>query len=313
MCLTKEPTLTNQQINSLIVDHSRVVPRWAFYTLKAMREEITAIASGSATPIINKTSFGNIRLSVPPLATQRRIASILGAYDDLIEVNRRRIAVLEEMARGLFEEWFVRFRFPGHEAVPILDTPDGPLPQGWRRSTVKDLVQRVPVKTRYSQKTAYPEGLVPILDQGKSGIIGYHNEEPSVRADLDHPVIVFANHTCYQKVVHFSFSAIQNVLPFVPSKAAPQCVYWLHHATTGLVELNDYKGHWPEFLSKAVPVPPTELAEEFDRFAKPLHTASYNFQLQQEGLGTSRDLLLPRLISGQLSVAEATRELEEAA
>jgi type I restriction enzyme S subunit len=70
-------------------------------------------------------------VSVPPREIQHRVASILGAYDDLIEVNRRRVAVLEEMARGLFEEWFVRFRFPGHEEVPILDTPEGPLPEAW--------------------------------------------------------------------------------------------------------------------------------------------------------------------------------------
>lgn len=97
------------------------------------KEWVRSQAGGSAQPNANAQVLGAFEFGLPPLDTQRRIAGILGAYDDLIEVNRRRVAVLEEMARGLFEEWFVRFRFPGHETVPVIDTPYGPLPEGWAR------------------------------------------------------------------------------------------------------------------------------------------------------------------------------------
>src|SRR6266699_6581356 len=103
--------------------------------MRVMREQLKSRAAGAATPILNKSAFSAISIDVPPLPIQRRIASVLGAYDDLIEVNRRRIALLEEMTLGLFEEWFVRFRFPGHETVPIAETPDGLLPGGWTWGT----------------------------------------------------------------------------------------------------------------------------------------------------------------------------------
>lgn len=313
VCMTNRPSHTNQQVNSIIPDKGKFDPKFVFYSMRTLGPELRARAAGAATPILNKSAFAEVEISAPSLATQRRIASILGAYDDLIEVNRRRVAILEEMARGLFEEWFVRFRFPGHESVPMVATSEGLLPDGWQRMAVENLIQRVPVKKRYSQKTALSEGKVPILDQGKSGVIGYHNDAPSVVAGVENPVIVFANHTCYQKVVHFSFSAIQNVLPFVPSKPAPQCIYWLHHATSGLVHLNDYKGHWPELMSKRIPMPTHSIAERFDRFVRPLHLSIYRLQEQIEHLAAFRDLLLPRLISGQLSVEGAERELEAAA
>jgi type I restriction enzyme S subunit len=103
--------------------------------------DLNRYAGGAAQPLLTQTNLKGLSFVIPPLETQRRIASILGAYDDLIEVNRRRVAVLEEMARGLFEEWFVRFRFPGHENVEIVETPDGPLPDGWRAGTLGDLVE----------------------------------------------------------------------------------------------------------------------------------------------------------------------------
>ena len=77
-------------------------------------------------------SVESVRL--PPLPTQRKIAAILSAYDDLIEVNTRRIALLEEMARGLYREWFVRFRFPGHEGVRMVESAVGVVPEGWEVS-----------------------------------------------------------------------------------------------------------------------------------------------------------------------------------
>jgi type I restriction enzyme S subunit len=297
-------------------DPTKIVPKYLYYLLRSdrVRNEFLAIKSGAAQPFL---SLGTLRgHSVhyhSCLEVQKRIASILGAYDDLIEVNRRRVAVLEEMARGLFEEWFVRFRFPGHETVPILDTPDGSLPEGWRRLLIKDAVQRLSVGRRFSQKEARATGDIPILDQSKDGVIGYHSEAATVTAQLDNPVITFANHTCYQRVIHFPFSAIQNVLPFKPSVNVPNAIYWLHHATSGKVKLNDYKGHWPDYVSKDILVPNNAIAARFDKIVRPTYLAVCNCQNQNKLLAASRDLLLPRLISGELSVASAERELEEVA
>ena len=98
------------------------------YACNRLKQRSLALRCRIINPDHTSRSF-EIRL--PPLPTQRKIAAILSAYDDLIEVNTRRIALLEEMARGLYREWFVRFRFPGHEGVRMVESAVGLVPEGW--------------------------------------------------------------------------------------------------------------------------------------------------------------------------------------
>lgn len=131
VCMTNRPSFTNQQINSVVVNEDEHDPFFVYHLITTLRDELKSNAGGAATPIINKTAFSEIEVHVPPLATQRRIAGILSAYDELIENNQRRIRILEDMARSLYREWFVHFRYPGHESVPLVDSPLGQIPQGW--------------------------------------------------------------------------------------------------------------------------------------------------------------------------------------
>ena len=302
VCMTDRPSFTNQQINSVVVNKDEHDPFFVYHLMTTLRDELRSNAGGAATPIINKTAFSDIEVRVPPLPIQQRIAAMLSAYDELIENSQRRIKILESMARALYREWFVHFRFPGHENVPHVASPLGDIPQGWEVKAVEDIVKRIPVGKKYDQKTVNPIGAVPVFDQGKSGIIGFHDDEPGVVASESAPVIVFANHTCYQRLVHIPFSAIQNVLPFVPSPVLPRNIYWLHWATNGLVAFNDYKGHWPEFAAKTLAVPSAELSQRFGDFAAPLSRQILKLERQIQNLRRTRDLLLPRLLSGQVSL-----------
>jgi len=268
--------------------------------------KLSAYAGGAAQPLVTQTVLKQVEVNVPPLPAQRRIAGILSAYDELIENNQRRIRILEDMARSLYREWFVHFHYPGHESVPLVDSPLGQIPQGWEVSVVEDVLKRVPSGKKYDQKSASPIGTVPILDQGKSGIIGYHDDEPGVCATEDNPIIVFANHTCYQRLILFPFSAIQNVLPFVPNPSLKRDIYWLHWATNGLIVFNDYKGHWPEFIAKELVVPPPEISERFGCFASPITREILKLERAIENLRSTRDLLLPRLLSGQVQLDDVT-------
>jgi type I restriction enzyme, S subunit len=98
---------------------------------------------GAAQPNANAQILTSYELPLPPLPAQRRIASILSAYDDLIENNQRRIKILEEMARSLYREWFVNFRFLGNEKVPLVDSPLGRIPKGWEVKRIADLCESV--------------------------------------------------------------------------------------------------------------------------------------------------------------------------
>ncbi|MFH1931747.1 MAG: hypothetical protein ABIN18_09195 [Pseudomonadota bacterium] len=122
-------------------------------------------------------------------------------------------------------------------------------------------------------------------------------------ASEDSPIIVFANHTCYQKLVMFSFSAIQNILPFLPSNECPRDIYWLHYATKDLVTFNDYKGHWPEFMAKELIMPSSNACQYFRDFVEPITRLIFKMEKRNEILRNTRDLLLPRLISDELEVS----------
>jgi len=266
------------------------------------RSNVMNVRSGSAQPFISLENLRSFEVSyAEDMRVQQRIAEILSAYDDLIENSQKRIRILETMARALYREWFVQFRFPGHEKVPRVASPLGDIPQGWEVRRVEEIVKRISVGKKYDQKTVNATGTVPVFDQGKSGIIGYHDDEPGVVASEAEPVVVFANHTCYQRIVHFSFSSIQNVLPFISNPSLPRNIYWLHWATNGLVVFNDYKGHWPEFASKHLVVPPYEFCKQFGTFVAPLSLRILKLERIIENTRRTRDLLLPHLLSGQVN------------
>jgi len=276
--------------------------KFAYHFLKSMRLE--QYDCGASNPTLNRNHIHLIPVSVPLVPIQQKIAAILSAYDDLIENNLRRIKILEEMAQVLYREWFVKFHFPSHQKVKMVNSPLGKIPERWEVLNVENIVKRHPPGKLYEQKTIYAEGTVPVLDQGRSGIIGYHNDSPGVEANEENPVIIFANHTCYQRIIHFPFSAIQNVLPFYPNPDHYRNIYWLHYATKDLISFNDYKGHWPEYMKKKVVVPLAQIAENFGGHIKTNILLTLKLQQKRKNLTKARDLLLPKLISGELDVSE---------
>ena len=140
VCMTNRPSFTNQQINSIIVNEDEHDPFFIYHLVTTLRDELKSNAGGAATPIINKTAFSEIEVRVPRLLVQRRIARILSTYDDLIENSQRRIQILETMARSLYREWFVQFRFPGHDNVSRIPSPLGNIPEGWEVNPLETLI-----------------------------------------------------------------------------------------------------------------------------------------------------------------------------
>ena len=266
-------------------------------------EYLTLYAKGAAYPAVDTEIIKKAKIPFYPFETQRKIAAILSAYDDLIENNTRRIQILEEMTQRIYQEWFVNFRFPGHEKVKFIDSELGKIPEGWEVKKVGDVIQRLSSGKKYDNKSALPQGKVPILDQGRSGIIGYHNNVPDVIASEEKPIIVFANHTCYQRLIMFPFSAIQDVIPFIPSPNCSRNIYWLHWATKDLIKFNDYKGHFPEFTTKQLVVPYSKICEDFGNIVKPMVILKFHLEQENKLLRETRDLLLPKLISGELDVS----------
>ena len=140
IALNKQECLTNQQINS-IIPFEDYYYKYIYYYLINITPEIRKIGGGAATPIVNKKTFGDISIKVPPLQVQKRISDILSAYDNLIENNLKRINLLEQAAQNIYKEWFVNMRFPGYENTPI--NKETGLPEGWEVCTINDVCKKI--------------------------------------------------------------------------------------------------------------------------------------------------------------------------
>lgn len=145
--INKLPAITNQQINSIIIDNKKFSADFIYYLLIHNNNKIKSIVSGSAVPILNKKDFSNLVFEFPPLAEQKRIASILSALDDKIELNNKTNKILEEMAQTIFKEWFINFNFSNEDGKPykksggeMIDSELGKIPKGWKVITLKDII-----------------------------------------------------------------------------------------------------------------------------------------------------------------------------
>ncbi|MBN9478917.1 MAG: restriction endonuclease subunit S [Bordetella sp.] len=319
----------------LRVDPKQADPAFVFWMLQhhyECRDLLQYHTQHTGVARFQFTTFSNtFDFDLPPLDTQRRIASILGAYDDLIEVNRRRVAVLEEMARGLFEEWFVRFRFPGHESVPLVATPDGPLPQGWSRNIVEEVTSFINrgIAPKYSDdsetlvvnqkcirdgrlnlalarrqtKTPPAAKLVQVGDVlinstgvGTLGRVAQAEEVPQGLTVDSHVTIV--RPACQDDRDYLGLLLL----------SMQQTFEHLGAGSTGQTELSRQA-----VGAQVVPWAPKGLRTSFGAAVRPMRALVVKLIRQNERLAESRDLLLPRLLSGQLSVEAAERDLELAA
>lgn len=333
--ITQTRACFNQDLKA-VIPAQELDNQFLLYWLLASRPDILGIVdeAGHGTKRIQTDRLLALPLDLPPLETQRRIASILGAYDDLIEVNRRRIAVLEEMARGLFEEWFVRFRFPGHETVPILDTQNGPLPEGWISQTVGDTFELLGGGTPSKAEPNYwtdgtidwftPSDLTKsktlFMDRSGDRITPLGLAKSSAKLFPADSIMMTSRATIGEiSICTGPASTNQGFITCLPNDAVPRSYlyFWLlqnvplfiAHAT-GATFKEITKG---VFKRLPITVPRQPISAQFDEQVRPMHDMILVLERSNRSLAASRDLLLPRLISGQLSVAEATRELEEAA
>lgn len=302
MCLVERESFTNQQINSIVVDEKQYNPIYVFYLLRTITPRIQAISGGSGAgkAILNKTSFEDIEIEVHSRPIQDKIAAILSAYDDLIENNTRRIKILEEMAQMIYREWFVHFRFPGHEKVKMVDSPLGKIPEGWELKKTKDILKRLKAGTVYTETNVYETGCVPVIDQSRDSFLGFHDNEPDHLASSENPIIIFGDHTCKMQVMVEPFSVGPNVVPFVAENEVP--ILYLYFLVRNLVETKEYKRHWTELVIKKVVVAVNEHSRRFTSYIKPTFEQTNSLMRKNQILRRTRDLLLPKLISGEVEV-----------
>jgi type I restriction enzyme S subunit len=262
------------------------------------KKTIELFCSGSAQPQLPIKDFIKIKYDLPSLKIQKKIVSIIGSYDNLIENNNRRIRLLEQMAENLYKEWFVRFRFPGHEKAEF----ENGLPKSWKVEKVKSIVKRLPFNRTYKEYELEKEGAVIVIDQSTDDYLGYHNNEPSHYANYDDPLLLFGDHSCKFQLMTRNFSLGENVIPFTTNNKSLINEYWLFYASHKLIQTEEYKRHWGRFVSIKVLVPDINIQLRFENIVKTFEKEKNQLITKNSILSRQRDLLLPRLMSGKLEV-----------
>jgi len=319
-----------------LLSEDRVVSRYmsyAFLTEGHKAWMIQQCSHGATMASLNQNIVKRIPLRLPPLPTQRRIAAILSAYDDLIENNARRIAILEEMARRLYEVWFVRYRFPGHEGIEL----DENLPVGWHR---------VPIKETYAGFYDGPHATPPPSDEGPV-FLGIGNITETGRLDLSRVRHISEEDfprwtrrvTPQAGDIVFTYEATLNRYALIPEgfrgclgrrlaliRPDPARNYnrflyllfftadWrkvissniLAGATVDRIPLSKF----PEF---PINLPPKHLVVQFDEVVRPMFDQTLALERKNTNLRAQRDFLLPKLISGEIDVSEVGEPMVEAA
>lgn len=272
------------------------------------KEQLKRFTIGSSQPALTIAGLKDMEIELPPLPTQKHIAAILSAYDDLIENNTRRIAIVEGMARRLYEEWFVHFRFPGHEEAEFEVEGDQQLPRGWNAKEVKELVKRQKNGVVYKQVDVATTGEAIVIDQSRAEYLGFHDNIADHDASAVSPFIIFGDHTCKMQIVVTPFSLGPNTIAFTSATGVP--LYYLYALIQGSVTTREYKRHWGDLMKKKVVVANNELAGRYNETVMPMFSFIETIRRANRNLRAQRDLLLPKLVSGDIDVTSANAELE---
>lgn len=302
-------------------DTSKVSTRFLFYYFFSdeWRETVSRnTLIGATVDRIPLSSFPNFPISLPPIPVQHRIASILSTYDDLIENNTRRIAILEEMARRIYTEWFVHFRFPGHEEVKMVDSELGKIPSGWEVAELGDLCHEktksikpksVPPETPCVGLEHIPRRSITLSDWGKAGDIA-SSKKPFKKGD-----ILFGKIRPYfHKVSVAPINGISSTDAIVIEAAQDRwfplvlsCVSsdgFVDHATQTSNGTKMPRANWKVLVKYPVVKPPDELTTRFNDIINDIVAQTQTLMFKNQNLRQTRDLLLPKLISGEIDVSE---------
>jgi len=305
----------NQRVAKFIPRNIHPDFLWFAIGNEKYRAKFHGLGGGAAQPNMSGPQIAAVEIDLPDFKTQEKIANILSAYDDLIENNRRRIELLEKFAHLIYREWFVHFRFPGHETAKF----EKGLPVGWE---VKPLGEIASTNKRSHKKGKLP-AKINYIDIG-SVTAGSINETTEYQADdapgrarriAEHTDTIWSNVRPNLRAYSLVMSPKDNDVfstGFTVLHAETVSPYFLYLATTN----DEFVGHlvnhatgasYPavrpdDFEIAEMTVPDNALMKQFHQLCEPSFKQRLHLMNQNQTLSKARDLLLPRLMDGRLSV-----------
>lgn len=311
----QKPGMMIQKALHRIRPHSCLLSEFLFYYLLYIGRtgHLAPLFTGATIKHLPREKLAKVEVMVPPLGVQRRIASILSAYDDLIENNRRRIQLLEQAARLLYKEWFVRLRFPGYERVKVKDG----VPEGWERKRLSELCtdiresidpKTLPPETAYIGLEHIPRRSITLSDWGTAAKIG------SSKFKFTEGDILFGKIRPYFHKVGFTLVGGITSSDAIVIRATNRLFY---HYVLLLLSSSEFislasktvregskmpRADWKFLLKSEFNRPAKAVLELFNNSMKPICAQLKRLALHNQQLTIARDLLLPRLMSGEVAI-----------
>lgn len=274
--------------------------RFLFYSVNTpdFFKQAENAANGAAQKLIPLSRLKQLKIQVPPFATQKKIADILSAYDNLIENNQKQIKLLEEAAQRLYKQWFIDLRFPGHETTKIVDG----LPEGWRKGIVGEIAEFK--RGKVITKAQVAEGNVPVVAGGLEPAY-YHNT-----ANTTAPVITVSGSGANAGFAQlYNENVFASDCSFADINTTPYVYFVYCLLKDKKTELDSLQkgAAQPHVYAKdinalATLIPPEEMLKLYTKYASPYFEKVKALKEQIKNLTQSRDRLLPKLMNGELEV-----------
>jgi len=318
------PARVNQHVSIVRIDRVLADPSYVLYCLNSPRykQHLLTIAQGGATrEALTKEKIGNFEIPLPRIQEQRKIAAILSAYDDLIENNLRRIQILDEMAQLIYREWFVNFRFPRHEGVRMIDSETGRIPEGWEVRRLGELVDIVKGRKAHSLYHAINADRVPylLIDGLRNGKYVYSDKNAGPNAKEGDVLMVMDGASSGEVFIGFSGVIGSTLAIFRPRNVtllSPYVLFLMFRERKREIAVKNVGAAIPH-ANKAyitgieLTVPPKDVSMTLHSQLQPFFQQMIMLRLKNANLRQTRDLLLPKLISGKLDVSELDIDIGE--
>jgi type I restriction enzyme, S subunit len=300
--------------------------RFLFYLLKANNSYITSFGSGAVYDAINKDLVEALTFLLPNESLQKTISFILSAFDDLIENNARRIQIFEEIGQRIYQEWFVDFRFPGHKKIKFVDSDIGGIPENWIVGRLGDIIDCSNESTQagehLSDRKYVPIDCIPRKSLALLDAKPWSDAKSSLKLFQKGDILFGAMRPYFHKVAIAPFDGVTRTTCFVLRAKDPKYFSYslmtlFRDETIAFATANSQGATIPYAVwnnsmeNMPILIPPVDLAQEFEDCINPLLGHIQGSFDKQVRLNETRDILLPRLISGEIDVSGLDIELKE--
>lgn len=310
--INKIELTTNQACCNLQIDEKQANYRFVYYYLMLQSDQLNKLANGGAQQNLNSIIIKKFKIPLPDLSVQNKIANVLSNYDRIIENNNKRIRLLESIAESIYKEWFIRYRFPGCENYVFTDG----YPVKWKKCKLREVAHESgkPLKKEFAKAFKYylPIDCIPNRAMMLQGYDNIENAESSLESFSTGNILFGAMRTYFHKVVIAPFDGVTRSTCFIIDANNKKYQNYLYlflyqdstidYSSTVSVGSTMPYVRWKDLNRIGLVMPDEVTIEKFNKIVDPILKQIRQMFFVNENLKKQRDALLPRLMSGDLSV-----------